>query len=101
MKKSVALLAAGLLGLGAVAAPAVFSAPASQAVPDIPFQRFTLPNGLTVGVHEDHKAPVVAVSIWSHVGPGNEPARKTAFAHHFENLMFSGSENHKGTYFTP
>ena len=101
MKKSVALLAAGLLGLGAVAAPAVFSAPASQAVPDIPFQRFTLPNGLTVVVHEDHKAPVVAVSIWYHVGSGDEPARKTGFAHLFEHLMFSGSENHKGTYFTP
>jgi len=101
MKKSVALLAAGLLGLGALATPAVFSAPATQAVPDIPFQRFTLPNGLTVVVHEDHKAPVVAVSIWYHVGSGDEPARKTGFAHLFEHLMFSGSENHKGTYFTP
>ena len=68
---------------------------------DIPFQKFQLDNGLTVVVHEDHKAPVVAVSIWYHVGSGDEPARKTGFAHLFEHLMFSGSENHKGTYFKP
>ncbi len=52
-------------------------------------------------VHEDHKAPVVAVSIWYHVGSADEPAGKTGFAHLFEHLMFSGSENHKGTYFKP
>ncbi|MFZ1795279.1 MAG: insulinase family protein, partial [Dokdonella sp.] len=68
---------------------------------DIPFTRFTLPNGLTAVVHEDHKAPVVAVSIWYHVGSGDEPAGKTGFAHLFEHLMFSGSENRKGTYFEP
>ncbi|MEZ5460545.1 M16 family metallopeptidase [Dokdonella sp.] len=68
---------------------------------DIPFTRFTLPNGLTVIVHEDHKAPVVAVSIWYHVGSADEPAGKTGFAHLFEHLMFSGSENHKGSYFEP
>ena len=68
---------------------------------DIPFTRFTLPNGLTAIVHEDHKAPVVAVSIWYHVGSADEPAGKTGFAHLFEHLMFSGSENRKGTYFEP
>ncbi len=68
---------------------------------DIPFTRFTLPNGLTAVVHEDHKAPVVAVSIWYHVGSADEPAGKTGFAHLFEHLMFSGSENRKGTYFEP
>ncbi len=68
---------------------------------DIPFTRFTLANGLTVVVHEDHKAPVVAVSIWYHVGSADEPDGKTGFAHLFEHLMFSGSENHKGTYFQP
>ncbi|MEO8010616.1 MAG: pitrilysin family protein, partial [Dokdonella sp.] len=68
---------------------------------DIPFTRFTLPNGLTVVVHEDRKAPVVAVSIWYHVGSADEPAGKTGFAHLFEHLMFSGSENRRGTYFGP
>ena len=68
---------------------------------DIPFTRFSLPNGLTVVVHEDHKAPVVAVSIWYHVGSADEPKGKTGFAHLFEHLMFSGSENRKGTYFEP
>ncbi len=72
-----------------------------SAVIDIPFQKFQLDNGLTVVVHEDHKAPVVAVSIWYHVGSGDEPKGKTGFAHLFEHLMFSGSENHKGTYFKP
>jgi zinc protease len=68
---------------------------------DIPFTRFTLANGLTVVVHEDHKAPVVAVSIWYHVGSADEPAAKTGFAHLFEHLMFSGSENRKGNFFEP
>lgn len=64
-------------------------------------ERFILDNGLTVVVHEDHKAPVVAVSVWYHIGSGDEPAGKTGFAHLFEHLMFSGSENHSGTYFAP
>ncbi|WIG56951.1 MAG: M16 family peptidase [Rhodanobacteraceae bacterium] len=68
---------------------------------DIPYTRFTLPNGLTVVVSEDHKAPIVAVSVWYHVGSGYEPEGKTGFAHLFEHLMFSGSENHKDGYFKP
>jgi zinc protease len=64
-------------------------------------ERFTLPNGLTVLVHEDRKAPVVAVSIWYHVGSKNEPAGKTGFAHLFEHLMFNGTENFDGEWFEP
>lgn len=79
----------------------VGSALAATDAIDIPFTRFTLPNGLTVVVHEDHKAPVVAVGIWYHVGSADEPAGKTGFAHLFEHLMFSGSENRKGSYFEP
>ncbi|WP_414649883.1 M16 family metallopeptidase [Dyella sp.] len=82
-------------------AHAAAASSAEQAIPDIAYTRFTLPNGLTVVVHEDHKAPVVAVSVWYHVGSGDEPKGKTGFAHLFEHLMFSGSENHKGTYFQP
>ena len=60
---------------------------------EIPFKRFVLTNGLTLIVHEDHKAPVVAVNVWYHVGSKNERPGKTGFAHLFEHLMFSGSEN--------
>ena len=65
---------------------------------DIPFKRFVLANGLTVVVHEDHKAPIVAVNIWYHVGSKNERPGKTGFAHLFEHLMFGGSEHFKGRY---
>ncbi len=68
---------------------------------NIPYQQFTLPNGLRVLVHEDHKAPVVAVSVWYHVGSKDEPAGKTGFAHLFEHLMFGGSENSNQSWFTP
>ena len=60
---------------------------------NIPWSRFQLDNGLTVIVHEDRKAPVVAVSIWYNVGSKDEPAGSTGFAHLFEHLMFGGSEN--------
>src|SRR5258706_13610002 len=66
---------------------------------DIPYERFVLDNGLTVIVHEDHKAPIVAVNIWYHVGSKNEKPGKTGFAHLFEHLMFNGSENFNTDYF--
>jgi zinc protease len=68
---------------------------------DLAYQKFQLDNGLTVVVHEDHKAPVVNVAVWYHIGSADEPAGKTGFAHLFEHLMFSGSENHKTGYFKP
>ncbi|MEO9077808.1 MAG: pitrilysin family protein [Rhodanobacter sp.] len=108
IKKPLALLIAGLLTLGvatslsviAAEAPAA-SAAATQQIPDLAYTRFTLPNGLVVVVHEDHKAPVVAVSVWYHVGSSYEPKGKSGFAHLFEHLMFQGSENHKDDYFKP
>jgi zinc protease len=76
-------------------------APAAEAqeIPEIPFTRYVLPNGLTLVVHEDHKAPIVAVNVWYHVGSKNERAGKTGFAHLFEHLMFNGSENFDDDYF--
>jgi len=68
---------------------------------DIPYQRFVLPNGLTVIVHEDHKAPIVAVNVWYHVGSKNERPGRTGFAHLFEHLMFNGSENYDKDFFGP
>ena len=56
---------------------------------DIPYERFVLDNGLTVIVHEDHKAPIVALNIWYHVGSKNEKSGKTGFAHLFEHLMLA------------
>jgi zinc protease len=58
-----------------------------------------LGNGLTVIVHEDHKAPVVAVNVWYHVGSRNERPGRTGFAHLFEHLMFNGSEHHDDDWF--
>ena len=66
---------------------------------DIPHVRFVLPNGLTLLVHEDHKAPIVAVNVWYHVGSKNEKPGKSGFAHLFEHLMFNGSENFNDDYF--
>ena len=76
------------------------AAPVAELVSEvnIPWQRFTLDNGLTVVVHEDRKAPVVAVSVWYNVGSKDEPAGSTGFAHLFEHLMFGGSENATGSY---
>ena len=65
---------------------------------DIPYEKFVLDNGLTVIVHEDHKAPIVAVNMWYHVGSKNEKPGKTGFAHLFEHLMFGGSQNAPGRY---
>src|SRR5271157_2477126 len=65
---------------------------------DIPYERFVLDNGLTVIVHEDHKAPIVAINTWYHVGSKNERPGKTGFAHLFEHLMFGGSEHAPGSF---
>src|SRR5579862_8767757 len=65
---------------------------------DIPYKKFVLENGLTLIVHEDRKAPIVAVNVWYHVGSKNEKPGKTGFAHLFEHLMFGGSENVKSVY---
>ncbi|HKY81164.1 MAG TPA: pitrilysin family protein [Sphingobium sp.] len=85
----------------APAARAAAPAPLSTLVSavDIPYEQFRLKNGLRVIVHTDRKAPVVAVSIWYHVGSRFEPAGKTGFAHLFEHLMFYGSENADGPFF--
>ena len=63
---------------------------------NIPYKRYVLTNGLTLIVHEDHKAPIVAVNLWHHVGSKNEKPGKTGFAHLFEHLLFTGSEHMKG-----
>ncbi len=92
MNRSIPALCASLLALTSFAARAQL---------DIPFEEFTLDNGLRVIVHEDRKAPIVSTTLWYHVGSKNEVPGRTGFAHLFEHLMFNGSENHDEEYFTP
>jgi zinc protease len=61
----------------------------------VEFIEYDLPNGLHVILHDDHHAPVVAVSVMYHVGSKNEEAGRTGFAHFFEHLLFEGSDNIK------
>jgi zinc protease len=68
-------------------------AQAAHKLPEIKYQKFVLPNGLTVMTHEDHRLPLVAVDLWYHVGPLNEKPGRTGFAHLFEHMMFEGSEH--------
>ena len=85
------LLAGVALGFAAVVAiPTTVSVQAPLKL-TVPYTMFTLPNGLTVMLHEDHSVPKVAVNVWYHVGAGNEKPGRTGFAHLFEHLMFEGS----------
>ena len=80
---------------GLALALAVTWTPLSAAVapPKLQYQRFTLPNGLTVILHEDRSTPIAHVQLWYHVGSKNERAGRTGFAHLFEHMMFKGSKN--------
>ena len=93
--------ARALLSLALIAAAAPVAAAAPPKPIEIPYDEFTLPNGLRVLVHTDRKAPIVAVNVWYHVGSKDEPVGRSGFAHLFEHLMFQGSENHKGEFFDP
>src|SRR5215216_6965380 len=59
----------------------------------IPYEKYVLPNGLTLIVHEDHSDPVVHVDVTYHVGSAREEIGKSGFAHFFEHMMFNGSDN--------
>jgi zinc protease len=103
-KLSVALLlSASIISPAHAAKKAAKPAPVADLIKavDIPYETFTMDNGLRVVVHTDRKAPVVAVSVWYAVGSKNEPMGKTGFAHLFEHLMFNGSENAPGDFFEP
>jgi len=91
MKASALLVTLALtLGLSATRGPALAqSAPTLQ----IKYTKFTLPNGLTVILHEDHTVPIATVNMWYHVGSANEKPGRTGFAHLFEHLMFEGTPN--------
>ena len=90
-----------LFGVAPLAVAAQSPASRAPARIEIPYQRFVLPNGLTLIVHEDRKAPIVAVNVWYHVGSKNEKAGRTGFAHLFEHLMYNGTENYDKDFFGP
>src|SRR2546430_1864499 len=77
-------------GATGAAEPAMSTAPAA---PKIEFHKYQLANGLEVILAEDHRLPLVAVNLWYHVGPANERAGRTGFAHLFEHMMFQGSKH--------
>jgi zinc protease len=93
MERKVVGVSVGLLVLALVT-------PHSQTpavdIPKIDIQKFTLPNGLEVILSENHRLPMVAVDLWYHVGPVNEAANRTGFAHLFEHMMFQGSKHVPG-----
>jgi len=93
MLLALAPLALLLTAAGPVAGPAAgpVAGPVADAAPSIPFERYTLKNGLEVILHQDPRAPLVVVDVWYHVGSGNEVKGKSGFAHLFEHMMFQGS----------
>lgn len=99
MKTMMLVLAAVATVLAPTAGVAQSTPPEAAAL--LPYEQFTLPNGLRVVVQEDHSAPKVAVAVWYHVGSMNEPAGKSGFAHLFEHLMFNGSEHRDDEYMPP
>ncbi|KKC25504.1 M16 family metallopeptidase [Sphingomonas sp. SRS2] len=107
MRRSIVRPLAALLLATSLSAPQLAFAAEPAAVAtlvkavDIPYESFTLDNGLRVIVHTDRKAPVVGVSVWYHIGSKDEPKGKTGFAHLFEHLMFNGSENANEDFFKP
>ncbi len=77
----------------ASAAPNPAPAPPGADLPQIPFEKYTLPNGLEVILHEDHRTPEVAVDVWYKVGSRDEAPGHTGFAHLFEHIMFQGTKH--------
>ncbi|MBI3720937.1 MAG: insulinase family protein [Fimbriimonas ginsengisoli] len=83
--------------VGAILVP--FTLAASALAQNVKFEKYTLDNGLTVILHEDHHLPLACVNIWYKVGSKDEPYRRSGFAHLFEHLMFMGTERVPGNDF--
>jgi len=92
-RAALALTIAAVTVCGALAQkPATPGAAGADAI-RIPFETYTLSNGLTVITSIDRTTPTVAVNVWYHVGSKNEAVGRTGFAHLFEHVMFTGSGN--------
>jgi zinc protease len=92
MMRTMVILAGTLALLGGNGTARAENAPAATPFA-IPFEKYTLDNGLEVILHRDPSLPLVAVNLWYHVGPSNEPPHRSGFAHLFEHLMFEGSSH--------
>jgi zinc protease len=96
MKTHRAFILRFLSGVGLLLTLAALLNAAEQtpiSAPQIKFEKYTLKNGLEVILSENHRLPLVAVDLWYHVGPANERAGRTGFAHLFEHMMFEGSQH--------
>jgi zinc protease len=89
--RSLVAAAALILAIAVNAHPQTATPAAPPPDLQVPYTLFTLPNGLTVILHEDHTIPVATVNVWYHVGSGREKPGRTGFAHLFEHIMFEGS----------
>ncbi len=90
-----AALAIGVLACGEAEKPPA-ATPQGSDIPKIDFEKYSLANGLKVILSEDHRLPLTAVNLWYHVGPANEAAGRTGFAHLFEHMMFQGTKHVPG-----
>lgn len=78
---------------------AAICAAAQASAQEVKFEKYQLPNGMNVILHEDHALPVAAVNLWYRVGSKDEPVGRSGFAHLFEHLMFMGTERVPGNQF--
>src|SRR5688572_14699449 len=91
---SVRLFAAVALAAACLTTPLAQNQPAATAdIPQLAFEKYTLPNGLEVILRQDRRLPMTAVNLWYHVGPANEEPGRTGFAHLFEHMMFQSSKH--------
>ena len=94
LTRSVRLPLAVALVAASLTTPVAQDRPASTAdIPRVPFEQYTLPNGLNVILSQNRRLPMAAVNLWYHVGPANEEPGRTGFAHLFEHMMFQGSKH--------
>src|SRR5258708_39508499 len=95
MKKATITTIPAICALLLGAIPAIAAEGATDVQIDIPYKKFVLTNGLTLIVHEDHKAPIVAVNLWYQLASKKEKGGKTGFSPLFEHLLFNGSGHFK------
>jgi zinc protease len=95
MKKQLLILCALSIALGSTAQTKLIEKVTRKKSDElvIPYEKYELPNGLTLIIHEDHSDPVVQVDVTYHVGSSREEIGKSGFAHFFEHMMFQGSDN--------
>ena len=82
-----------LVAIALVQVPSAQTTSGAADIPRLQFEKYTLPNGLEVILSQNRSVPSVAVNFWYHVGPANEEAGRTGFAHLFEHMMFQGSKH--------